>query len=114
MTDTAKRVHEHYRKMAEEKKAAEAARPISISLVELEGSEKQIAWAESIRKKIVQDIEEELTNGESGEMLKVALELLEKVVSRRTNAGWWIDGRDISAKKSIEWDLQKEADALMG
>ncbi len=111
---TAERVHDSIRKQYLAEQEAKNNRPITIELGELTGSEKQIAWAEDIRREIVQDTEEQLRGGEDGEMLELALQLLEQVVAKRTEARFWIDGRHLSARKTIEYDLQDAAQAHMG
>jgi len=112
---TKEAVTEYYQRLAEEKRAAEKRQaPVSIELTPLTGSEKQIAWANDIRQRIVQDLEEALTAGEDAEMLPKALSLLERVVNAHTDAKFWIDGRGIGeatpwAMMTIEKELRDAA-----
>lgn len=58
-------------------------------LPELSGSEKQIAWARSIRKKLLDELEHLLNKGHvKTERAEV---LIEYGFSRKTEAKWWID-----------------------
>lgn len=117
---TKEAITEYYRQLAEEKRAAEEQKrqaPVSIELTPLTGSEKQIAWANDIRKKIVQDLEEALTAGTDAAMLPLALTLLARVVSAHTDAKFWIDGRGIGkatpwAMMTIEKELKNAAASI--
>jgi len=113
-------IAEYYKRLAEEKRAAEARKQqaaVSIELAPLTGTDKQIAWAEDIRKKIVQDLEEALANSESAEMLPRALALLGRVVNSHTDAKFWIDGRSVGgatpwAMRTIENELREAASSI--
>ena len=70
-------------------------------LPELDGSEKQVPWAETIRAGRMDDLDEfeeeiheaETPEPEHEEMQRLALEKLQ-AVRHETDAGWWIDTRD--------------------
>ena len=64
------------------------------NLPELTGSEKQIAWAEDIRAKLVSKVS------------KPTEKLLE-LVSDKTAAKWWIDNRDIQTVREFAIALVK-------
>ncbi len=65
----------------------------------LEGSEKQIAWAEKIRTQRIQDLNDrfnELTGKFKGSVPPEASKLMadtEEYLIRQTSAAWWIDNR---------------------
>lgn len=84
-------------KLAEErelanKQAAEAAQ--AQGLPELEGTEKQIAWAETIRQEVLAAIDDYILEDEA-EDLRV-IELISHIKSK-TSASWWIDRRETSS-----------------
>lgn len=63
---------------------------------ELTGTEKQVAWATSIREKELGDAAEECTRRlktRHPEAYKIAMAAIDKLVSTRTKASWWIDNR---------------------
>lgn len=63
---------------------------------ELTGTEKQVAWATSIREKEIGDAAEECTRRlktRHPEAYKIAMAAIDKLVSTRTKASWWIDNR---------------------
>jgi hypothetical protein len=102
----------------EQKNAAAAKRNAERGLPDLEGSEKQIGWAESIRDEKIQDLdelEEELRgmapDEEDRRVVKgLLLEELSKVRSE-TDAGWWIDHRDRSFKRLMQERARKRFEA---
>lgn len=59
------------------------------NLPELSGSEKQIAWARSIRKKLLDELEQLL--GQGRVKTERAEVLIEYGFSRKTTAKWWIE-----------------------
>ena len=78
------------------KNAENVAAVEAYNLVELTGSEKQIAWANNIR----------------AELVAKALESKPKkkffdLVNEKTDAKWWIDHRHISATYNLVVELQK-------
>jgi hypothetical protein len=92
----------------ENQEAAEAAR--EMNLPQLTGSEKQVAWAETIRQKILanidtfihQEIREERRNDPK------LLEAIEHIKSK-TDASWWIDHRTADWSWEIKHLLEKAA-----
>lgn len=86
---------------AESASAAEANQ--SAGLVALSGSEKQIAWAESIRRPVIEHlrsvdgdpsiIDERLSETARGE-IRDAIALLVAEVVEQAEAKWWIDNRE--------------------
>ena len=76
----------------ESRKAAEAAK--EIGLIALKGSEKQIAWAEKIRMKIVEEIDSYQINLKSDNTIKL-VEAIKQWVLKNDEARFWIDNRDL-------------------
>lgn len=61
---------------------------------ELQGTEKQIAWANTIREKAMATIEEYYNNSKrDGEMYQYQKQAVISVTLSRVNASWWIDHR---------------------
>lgn len=90
-------------------KATAAARAFGESLPALEGSEKQIAWAESLRKVGIEKAEEKLKSipdqpeaPEPGYYLELIIAKLRK----ETRCRFWIDTRDTGAFISIYNELK--------
>jgi len=102
----------------EQKNAAAAERNAGRGLPDLEGSEKQTGWAESIRDEKIEDLdelEEELRgmapDEEDRRVVKgLLLEELGKVRAE-TDAGWWIDHRDRSFKRLMQERARKRFEA---
>lgn len=69
------------------------ARDASAGFVDLEGSEKQIAWAKQIRRGIIGKIENAPMG--SAENEKIKADVIEKMENNRS-AKWWIDVRDMT------------------
>jgi len=69
----------------------------------LVGSEKQIAWAESIRHKVWQQLEQLATIARATDhpKAKVALAAIEAIKAERA-AAWWIDRRESSAERLVK------------
>lgn len=76
-------------------KAEQAAKAEETSkeygLVELDGTEKQVAWAKKIRASF---IEETLPRIPDGELGKTAQECLVASINEMANSKWWIDNRN--------------------
>lgn len=102
---------EKERKLASEKNAAENA---EAGLPTLEGTEKQIAWAETIRSNKIKETEEFL-NKNKDRILEDKKELLEKSfnsLKKHQQAHWWIEKREEYAFDLLEDEskkIQKEA-----
>ena len=86
----------------------------AVILPELEGTEKQIIWAEGIRDKFIQAIGDRITNWGKD---SAAYEGLSRTCSAKT----WIDNRDklnpekfisLAKKLELEWKLSEEREAL--
>ncbi len=75
------------------KAASEAGLP------ELTGSEKQVAWAETIRMKVIAQAEEAIARTATTPERKAQVAPLLAKLTAQTNAGWWIDRR---SKSGIE------------
>lgn len=85
---------------AERAAAAAAAKEANAELPTLEGSEKQIAWAETIRAKFNAELKEKgfrFEMAETDAKLKNALD----ATLYNTSAKWWIDHRELGAQSLI-------------
>lgn len=88
--------------------AAEALNAISDASCTLEGSAKQVAWAEDIRAKCITEIIDRLHNLVARIPGKVTAQLsadfavrcraFASVIADETSAAWWIDNRDDTLK----------------
>lgn len=93
---------ECYRKQRQEKRDAEtaAAKEVNAELPTLDGSEKQVAWAETIRAKFCAELKAKgfkFEMAETDAKLKSALD----ATLYNTSAKWWIEIRDSSAQTLI-------------
>ena len=83
-----------YREMKQEEREQENERAAklakSLGFSQLEGSEKQIAWANSIRQKVYEDICQSDT-----EHPVYGYSLVAEAISLETTAKWWIDNRGV-------------------
>ena len=59
----------------------------------LQGTEKQIKWAESIREKVISYYNESLTKAINEQAAEKIAALFDKYIFGNANAGWWIDHR---------------------
>ncbi len=84
-----------------------AAKNREKGLPELEGTEKQIPWAEALRGKFMQKAQEEIEriNQIDAERIKIGMEL----AAQKASASWWIDTR-FDSVGSIVGALIKEAE----
>jgi hypothetical protein len=101
-----------------QKNAAAAERNAERGLPDLEGSEKQTGWAESIRDEKIEDLDEldeELRGMAPDEEDRRVVKglLLEQIETARaeTDAGWWIDHRDRSFKRLMQERARKRFEA---
>lgn len=78
-----------------ERKSAEAAAANS-HLPELRGSDKQIAWAETIRREKLHDGRVEEYRERTPEEHKADLETYVSWVISQQSAAWWIEHRDMT------------------
>ena len=108
----------YQQKLAEERErenreAAEAAK--DMNLPALTGTEKQVAWAETIRQQLLADLDTFIYRSTRGEVNPQLLGALEQIKSK-TEARWWIDrrGMDMSHefRRMLE-DMTKEAKVAM-
>lgn len=87
--------------------AAAAAKAAEENLPELTGSEKQIAWALSIRAKKFEALNEMFANAnanatdEQRQQNQIAIQAVKNVLSRKTQSRFWIDNRNVEARKFI-------------
>lgn len=116
--DTCRECYFEAQRQEEAKEAAED------SLPELEGSEKQIAWALSIRAKFAKEIKTFIANAEASlEALKASgeatpahsaqLAKCRKVAAKmlsETSCRWWIDNRNTSALRLFDAELKNTPD----
>ena len=95
-------------KIAEEnEKAAELAK--EMELVELKGSEKQVAWANTLRNKLIDDFDEFINDKYNDEDYKaIAPDVLDYILTTTTNASSYIDIRKESVYSLIS-ELKKKA-----
>ena len=96
-----------------ERENAEAAK--DMNLPALTGTEKQVAWAETIRQQLLADLDSFIYRSTRGEMNPQLLGALEQVKSR-AEARWWIDNRgmDMSYEfRRLLEDAAKDARAVM-
>lgn len=91
-----------FRAQKEEEKKQENERAASlaneIGFAPLTGSDKQIAWAQSIRQKKYEALAASLNHPNP----KAAYALMAEAMSLETSAKWWIDKRDSSARQIME------------
>lgn len=81
------------KKAREEANAKAAEESKELNLVELSGSEKQVAWANSIRSRMIKEFEEELSSYEDSKNYDVKKIVL-TFINTKTYAYWFIDNRD--------------------
>ena len=102
------------KKLAEEnQKAVETAK--EMGLPELKGTEKQVAWANSIRLEFIEAIDEEVRelerrnpNNKNLEKIKKEFDETKKfMLENKTEAKYYIDHRDFTIKE-ILMELYKE------
>lgn len=116
--DTCRECYLEAQRQAEAEEAAEDGLP------ELEGSEKQIDWALSIRAKFAKEIKNFIANAEASlEALKASgeatpahsaqLAKCRKVAAKmlsETSCRWWIDNRNTSALRLFDAELKNTPD----
>ena len=88
------------------RKAAEEAK--ELGLPELTGTEKQVAWANTLRKQWIEKVESEIrtwiTDDESRdeEVRKALKRVVEEHLINTVDARWWIDNRNASIHRFLE------------
>lgn len=75
----------------ENRKAAEKSRELELPV--LTGSEKQVAWANTLRLKVIEKYESRLTEEISDSEAEL-ISAMDYILENRTDAGFWIDNRD--------------------
>lgn len=96
------------KKVHEEANAKAVEELKELALTELEGSEKQIAWANTIRSTMMKDIENELNkyeNASNYDIKKIVLTF----INMKKSACWFIDNRDSYILNIIRSDDFKNA-----
>jgi len=100
----------------ENAKAAEANQEAGLS--KLEGSEKQIPWAESIRKQIIEGVEKQIFGRMDEDRIEENPEVYQDFVKAfnslksHSSASWWIDHRDYNSYFSLQRLLKEELEAV--
>src|SRR5690554_156523 len=90
---------ECWKKYREEERAKENAKAAEANkaagLPTLEGTEKQIAWAETIRKSMIDHVAEYYISQIADETKAEHPEIMKgfEAMKRHTDASWWIDNR---------------------
>lgn len=83
---------------AENAAAAKAAE--ELELPDLQGSEKQITWANTIRIQIIKDMKEQINRYKPQNKIEY-LKAMEYIVSRNKKASWWIDSRSETGRSLL-------------
>jgi len=89
----------------------------SAGLPELKGSDKQIAWAETIRAKKVSELDKSLSDNDLEYLKKRAhrqgiadadkkIDIAIVSIKSKTSASWWIDSRDYNAEMLLLEELK--------
>jgi hypothetical protein len=93
-------------KVRQEQGAAAAVENAAAGMAPLIGTEKQIAWAETIRKQKFTTLNESILRADPGRINDARLQAALTNLKNRIDAHWWIDHRD----ERIELLLKKEYD----
>lgn len=94
------------------REAAEAAK--DNNLPALTGTEKQIPWAETIRQRILADIDALIYAGaKRNGRNELAIQESYQAIRNKTTAHWWIDRRYLKGEFELEELLSKEYEALI-
>lgn len=75
----------------ENKEAAEKSKDLGLPI--LTGTEKQAAWVNTIRMKVIEKYEDQLTEEISDSDAEL-IDAMDYILKSRTDAGFWIDNRD--------------------
>lgn len=97
-TSAPKRKKEYAKKFAEEAREEAQAAAEKMGLPQLEGSDKQVGWALTVRNNLLLGAHDALVEGEAASMTEA--EFTERVLEpaqRIVRAGWWIDNREQDA-----------------
>ena len=93
-----KRKKEYAKKFAAEAREQAQEAATKMGLPQLEGSEKQVGWALTVRNDLLLGAHDELTEGEGASMPEA--EFTQRILEpaqRIVRAGWWIDNREQNA-----------------
>jgi hypothetical protein len=103
---------------AANREALEKAR--EMELPELTGTEKQVAWANTLRQQVIERFEAKIKEGFTPSVTKrhgITEEklraTLQNILSTKTDAKWYIDNRDIGSYQIIECMKQYEAERVL-
>lgn len=91
-------------KATERAEAAAAAAKQNANMPKLEGSEKQIAWAEQIRAKVLTPAI--MTATPKADAPAEVVEALESI-KNETSASWWIDHKDFGLNTLLRMTVNK-------
>lgn len=97
--DTCPDCYREEKRTAEEKKIESGileileADGVKIELAELEGSEKQIAWANKIRNEALYNLLK-LYKEKGGKLEQSSVDKVADMINGKTAAKWWIENRD--------------------
>lgn len=97
--------YEKYLQEEREKANKEAAaKAAEMELPELTGTEKQVAWANTLRQEMIDRLEKEIEDFESDEIeeKEEISEILEYILKNKTDASWYIDNRTRSIYDVID------------
>jgi len=91
-----------------------------LGLPELKGTEKQVAWANTLRQQLVEKFETKIKEGFTPSVAKrhgITEEklraTLQNILSTKTDAKWYIDNRDIGSYQIIECMKQYDAERAL-
>jgi hypothetical protein len=103
---------------AANREALEKAR--EMELPELTGTEKQVAWANTLRQQLIERFEAKIKEGFTPSVTKrhgITEEklraTLQNILQTKTEAKWYIDNRDIGSYQIIECMKQYEAERVL-
>jgi len=88
------------KRMEENEKSAKLA--IEMELPELTGTEKQVAWANTIRVKATGKFDFEVEDEKNEDKKRLLGEAFQFILQNRTKASWWIDTRSDGARSMGE------------
>ena len=95
--DCWKKEHKDDRRVQQLEVAADNAK--KLELPELEGSDKQLAWAPIFRNDLIIDAHSDLTEGEDAPMTEEEFDARILTPARSiTRAGWWMDNSDADSE----------------
>lgn len=93
------------KRMEENEKSIETAK--EMELPELIGSEKQVAWANTIRVKAVEQLDIEIESEDNESKKKQLSDASQYIMQNKTKASWWIDTRTYGARNLAKEGLKE-------